>query len=215
MIGTSGAYRVLHEGEPSPREGLFCYFARRGPRGRGRRRLGRRQPLRVARADAAARDGREPARARRPRPDVPAAARAASEARAGTRAATGAIAGLTFEADAGRPAGRPRSRASPTAWPRSPSALPEVREVVATGHALLASRVVDAALRRRARRGRSPRQRSRRARRAAPPSTCWNGSEPSPTPAPLGETYEPRSGAHARSTPPRASGSASSTGGSF
>ena len=30
MVGTSGAYRVLHEGEPSPREGLFCYFADEG-----------------------------------------------------------------------------------------------------------------------------------------------------------------------------------------
>ena len=27
MIGTSGAYRVLHEGDPDPREGLFCYLA--------------------------------------------------------------------------------------------------------------------------------------------------------------------------------------------
>ena len=30
MVGTSGAYRVLHEAEPSPREGLFCYFADEG-----------------------------------------------------------------------------------------------------------------------------------------------------------------------------------------
>src|SRR6476619_3448301 len=30
MIGTSGAYRVLHEAEPSPRDGLFCYFADEG-----------------------------------------------------------------------------------------------------------------------------------------------------------------------------------------
>jgi len=30
MVGTSGAYRALHEAEPSPREGLFCYFADEG-----------------------------------------------------------------------------------------------------------------------------------------------------------------------------------------
>jgi gluconokinase len=30
MIGTSGAYRVLREGEPDPHEGLFCYLADRG-----------------------------------------------------------------------------------------------------------------------------------------------------------------------------------------
>ena len=44
MIGTSGAYRVVRSGEPAPREGLFCYLLDEAARGRGRRRLRRRQP---------------------------------------------------------------------------------------------------------------------------------------------------------------------------
>ena len=136
MIGTSGAYRVLHEGEPDPREGLFCYLADRG---------------RVVEGGAVSDGGNLFAWLERtlrlqtfePRePDghgLTFLPLLGGERSPGwnTRA-TGTIAGLSFDTDstdllqAGLEGAAYRLA-------EVAEAMPEVREVVATGRALLAS----------------------------------------------------------------------------
>jgi gluconokinase len=135
-IGTSGALRIVHEAAPEPRPGLFCYLV---------------DERRVVEGGAISDGGNLYAWAERTlRLDAP-------EARppdghgltflpllGGERSpgwnprATGAIAGLTFEADA---ADLLQAGLEGIAYRLAESAerLPEVREVVATGHALLAS----------------------------------------------------------------------------
>jgi gluconokinase len=136
MIGTSGAYRVLHRGEPVPRDGLFCYFA---------------DECRVVEGGAVSDGGNLFAWLERmlrveklePRePDTHGLTflplLGGERSPGWNPRATGAIAGLTFDADAGDllQAGLEGAayRIAEIA-----DALPEVRDVVATGHALLAS----------------------------------------------------------------------------
>jgi gluconokinase len=136
MIGTSGALRVLHETEPEPRPGLFCYLAdeRRVIEGGavsdgGNLYAWLERTLRLDHAKPGDPDGHgltflpllggERSPGWNPR-------------------ATGAIAGLTFDIDA---AALLQAGLEGVAYRLAEiaAALPEVREVVATGHALLAS----------------------------------------------------------------------------
>jgi gluconokinase len=188
MIGTSGAYRVLHEGEPDPREGLFCYLADRG---------------RVVEGGAVSDGGNLFAWLERtlrletfePRePDghgLTFLPLLGGERSPGWNPrATGTIAGLSFDSDstdllqAGLEGAAYRLA-------EVAEAMPEVREVVATGRALLASdwwtqlfadvlgRPVTASA-----------VSEGSARGAAVHVLERLGSEPEP--APLGPTYEPR-----------------------
>jgi gluconokinase len=135
-IGTSGALRILHEGEPKPRPGLFCYLV---------------DERRVVEGGAVSDGGNlyawlartlqlENAEPREP----DAHGLTFLPLLGGERSpgwhprATGAIAGLTFDADA---ADLLQAGLEGVAFRIAESAdrLPEVREVVATGHALLAS----------------------------------------------------------------------------
>jgi gluconokinase len=135
-IGTSGALRIVHEGEPKPRPGLFCYLVdeRRVVEGGavsdgGNLHAWLERTLRLEGPEARAPDGHgltflpllggERSPGWNPR-------------------ATGAIAGLTFDTDA---ADLLQAGLEGVAYRIAESAdrLPEVREVVATGHALLAS----------------------------------------------------------------------------
>jgi gluconokinase len=136
MIGTSGAYRVLHKGEPAPRDRLFCYFA---------------DECRVVEGGAVSDGGNlfawleQTLRLEKLEPREPDShgltflpLLGGERSPGWNPRATGAIAGLTFDADAGDllQAGLEGAayRIAEIA-----GALPEVREVVATGHALLAS----------------------------------------------------------------------------
>jgi gluconokinase len=137
MLGTSGAIRVVHEGEPEPRERLFCYL------------LDRR---RVVEGGAVSDGGNLYAWLERTlKLDAEVEPRAADghgltflPLLGGERSpgwnphATGAIAGLTFDADAVDllQAGLEGVACRMT---EIAEALPPLREVVATGHALLAS----------------------------------------------------------------------------
>jgi gluconokinase len=135
-IGTSGALRVVHEGDPEPRPGLFCYLV---------------DERHVVEGGAVSDGGNLYAWLRRtlrledvePRPPdghgLTFLPLLGGERSPGWNPrATGAVAGLTFDADAVDllQAGREgvAYRLAETA-----DLLPEVREVVATGHALLAS----------------------------------------------------------------------------
>jgi gluconokinase len=134
MIGTSGALRVLHEREPEPRPGLFCYLLdeRRVVEGGavsdgGNLYAWLERTLRLDDAESGEPDGHgltflpllggERSPGWNPR-------------------ATGAIAGLTFNA---RPADLLQAGLEGIAYRIAEIAdrLPEVRVVVATGHALL------------------------------------------------------------------------------
>jgi len=134
MIGTSGAYRVLREGEPQPREGLFSYLLddRRVVEGGavsdgGNLHAWLERTLQLDHAELREPDGHgltflpllggERSPGWNPR-------------------ATGAIAGLTFETDA---VDLLQAGLEGVAYRFAEIAdrLPEVREVVATGHALL------------------------------------------------------------------------------
>jgi gluconokinase len=135
MIGTSGAFRVLREGEPEPREGLFSYLLdeRRVVEGGavsdgGNLHAWLEQTLRTESPELREPDGHgltflpllggERSPGWNPR-------------------ATGAIAGLTFHADG---ADLFQAALEGIAYRLAEIAdrLSEVREVVATGHALLA-----------------------------------------------------------------------------
>jgi gluconokinase len=136
MIGTSGALRVVHQGEPEPRPGLFSYYLdeRRILEGGavsdgGNLYAWLERTLRLEQADPRPPDahgltflpllGGERSPGWNPR-------------------ATGAIAGLTFDADANDLL---QAGLEGVAYRLAEIAarLPEIREVVATGHALLAS----------------------------------------------------------------------------
>jgi gluconokinase len=133
MIGTSGAYRVVREGEPAPRDGLFSYLVdeRRVVEGGsisdgGNLLAWLEETLTLETEDTGEPDshgltflpllGGERSPGWNPR-------------------ATGAIAGLTFEAD---PAGLRQAALEGVAYRVAEIAerLPEVREAVATGGAL-------------------------------------------------------------------------------
>jgi gluconokinase len=135
-IGTSGALRIVHEGDPEPRPGLFCYLVD------GRR---------VVEGGAVSDGGNLYAwlertlRLENAEPREPDAhgltflALLGGERSPGWNPrATGAIAGLAFDTDA---ADLLQAGLEAVAYRIAESAdrLPEVREVVATGHALLAS----------------------------------------------------------------------------
>lgn len=136
MIGTSGAYRVLHQGEPDPREGLFCYLADRG---------------RVVEGGAVSDGGNLFAWLERtlrletfePR-DPDGHGLTFLPLLGGERSpgwnprATGTIAGLSFDSDS---TDLLQAGLEGVAYRLAEvaEAMPEVREVVATGRALLAS----------------------------------------------------------------------------
>jgi gluconokinase len=189
MIGTSGAYRVLHPGEPEPRGGLFCYFA---------------DTRRVVQGGAVSDGGNlfawlgKTLRVEKLEPREPDAhgltflPLLGGERSPGWHpGATGTIAGLTFDVDAGDllQAGLEGAayRIAEIA-----GALPEVREVVATGHALLASewwiQVFADVLGRTVTASGVP---EGSARGAAVHALERLGIEPEP--APLGQPYEPDS----------------------
>jgi gluconokinase len=134
MIGTSGAYRVVREAAPDPRAGLFCYFLD------GRH---------VVEGGAVSDGGNLHAwlertlRLDHPEPREPDGhgltflPLLGGERSPGWNAhATGAIAGLTFKADA---TDLLQAGLEGVAYRFAEIAeqLPEVREVVATGHGLL------------------------------------------------------------------------------
>jgi gluconokinase len=136
MIGTSGAYRVVREGEPEPRQGLFSYFL---------------DKRRVVEGGAVSDGGNLHAwlegalRLDHPEPREPDAhgltflPLLGGERSPGWNAhATGAIAGLTFKTDT---TDLLQAGLEGVAYRIGEIAdrLPEVREVVATGRALLGS----------------------------------------------------------------------------
>jgi gluconokinase len=187
MIGTSGAYRVLDQGEPDPREGLFCYFADRG---------------RVVEGGAVSDGGNLFAWLERtlrldifePRePDghgLTFLPLLGGERSPGWNPhATGTIAGLSFDTD---PTDLLQAGLEGAAYRLAEvaEALPEVREVVATGRALLASewltQLFTDVLGRPVAASAVP---EGSARGAAVHVLERLGAEPEP--APLGPTYEP------------------------
>ena len=136
MIGTSGAYRIVHEAAPEPRAGLFCYVL---------------DERRIVEGGAVSDGGNLHAwlertlRLDHPEPREPDAhgltflPLLGGERSPGWNPhATGAVAGLTFRADA---SDLQQAALEGVAYRLAEIAeeLPEVREVVATGHALLAS----------------------------------------------------------------------------
>jgi gluconokinase len=136
MIGTSGAYRMLRDGEPEPRPGLFSYLldARRVVEGGAISDGGNLHAWleRTLRLDS-------------PEPRAPDAhgltflPLLGGERSPGWNPhATGAVTGLTFATDA---ADLLQAGLEGVAYRLAEiaEALPEVREVVATGHALLSS----------------------------------------------------------------------------
>jgi gluconokinase len=134
MVGTSGALRVLYEGEPDPRPGLFCYL------------LDERRVL----DGGAVSDGgnlyawlEQTLRIESPEPREPDGhgltflpLLGGERSPGWNPRATGAIAGLTFDAD---PADLRQAALEGAAYRLAEiaDALPEAREIVATGHALL------------------------------------------------------------------------------
>jgi gluconokinase len=133
-IGTSGALRVVHEGEPEPRPGLFCYLVdeRRVVEGGAVSDGGNLyawlvRTLRVERLEPRAPDDH----------GLTFLPLLGGERSPGWNArATGAIAGLTFNTDA---ADVVQAGLEGVAYRLAETAdrLPDVEEVVATGHALL------------------------------------------------------------------------------
>jgi gluconokinase len=133
MIGTSGAYRVVREGEPAPRDGLFSYLLdeRRIVEGGsisdgGNLLAWLEETLKVETDDPGEPDSH----------GLTFLALLGGERSPGWNPrATGAIAGLTFEAD---PAGLRQAALEGVAYRVAEIAerMPEVREVVATGGAL-------------------------------------------------------------------------------
>jgi gluconokinase len=188
MIGTSGAYRVLHRADrPEARPGLFCYLLDAG---------------RIVEGGAVSDGGNLHAWLERtlclhdPRLDEPAAhgltflPLLGGERSPGWNAhATGAVSGLTFHTGA-NDLYRAALEGVVYRLAEVATLLPEVREVVATGHALLASppwiqlcadvlgRPVAASA-----------VAEGSARGAAVYALEHLGAEPDP--APVGQTYEP------------------------
>ena len=187
MIGTSGALRVLYEGAPEPRPGLFCYLV---------------DERRVLDGGAVSDGGNLYAWLQRtlrtddPEPGEPDGhgltflSLLGGERSPGWNSrAAGAIAGLTFDTDPGD-LFQAALEGATYRLAEIADRLPEIREVVATGHALLASdrwtqlcadvlgRPVTAS-------GVSEGS----ARGAALHALVRVGADPEP--APLGRTYEP------------------------
>ena len=137
MIGTSGAYRVVHETErPQPRRGLFCYLLdeRRAVEGGSVSDGGNLHAWleRTLRLDD-------------PRLEAPAATGltflpllGGERSPGWSPAATGAVAGLTFDTGPGELYDAALAGIG-YRFAEIAALLPEVREVVATGYALLAS----------------------------------------------------------------------------
>jgi gluconokinase len=136
MIGTSGALRVLYEGRPEPRPGLFCYLL---------------DERRVFEGGAVSDGGNLYAwlertlRVERPEPSDPdghgltfLSLLGGERSPGWNPRATGAIAGLSFDTD---PSDLFQAALEGATYRLAEIAdrLPEVDEVVATGHALLAS----------------------------------------------------------------------------
>ena len=206
MVGTSGALRVLYEGEPDPRPGLFCYLLdeRRvldggavSDGGNLYAWLERTLAGRVAGA----------ARARRARPHVPLAPRRRAQPRLES-ARDGRDRRPDLRRGRNAICSRRRSRVRRTGWPRSPTRCPRPSEVVATGHALLenpwwAQLCADVFGRPVTASGWP------RARREAPPCTFSNGWVPSRTPR-CSAAPTSRIAPAQRCTEKRVSGSASS-----
>ena len=137
MIGTSGAYRVVRETrDPNPRPGSSATCSTTGTRSRE-------APSRTGATSTRGStrtlklDGVEAGRTRRPRAHVPAAARRRAESRLEHRRDR-RRGGADLRHAAGRP---PPGRARGVAYRFAELAelLPEVEEIVATGHALLVS----------------------------------------------------------------------------
>jgi gluconokinase len=190
MIGTSGAYRIVRDGEPEPRTGLFSYLVDEGRvveggavSDGGNLHAWLERTLRLGHAEPREPDahgltflpllGGERSPGWNPR-------------------ATGAVAGLTFHTDA---ADLLQAGLEGIAYRLAEIAgvLPEVREVVATGHALLASpawiRLFADVLGRPVTASAVP---EGSARGAALHALGRLGCEPEP--APLGRVYEPDPG---------------------
>jgi gluconokinase len=135
-VGTSGALRIVHEAEPEPRRGLFCYLVdeRRVVEGGavsdgGNLYAWLERTLQLENVEPRAPDGH----------GLTFLALLGGERSPGWNPrATGAIAGLTFGADA---VDLLQAGLEGAAYRIAECAdlLPEVREVVATGHGLLAS----------------------------------------------------------------------------
>jgi gluconokinase len=135
-IGTSGAMRVVHEGEPEPRPGLFCYLVdeRRVVEGGAVSDGGNlygwlHRTLQLEAPEMGPPDGH----------GLTFLPLLGGERSPGWNPhATGAVAGLTFDAEA---TDLLQAGLEGVAYRIAESAdrLPEVREVVATGHALLTS----------------------------------------------------------------------------
>ena len=136
MIGTSGALRVLYEGRPEPRPGLFCYLL---------------DDRRILEGGAVSDGGNLYAwlertlRADDPEPREPdehgltfLTLLGGERSPGWNPRATGAIAGLSFDTD---PSDLFQAALEGATYRLAEIAdrLPEIREVVATGHALLAS----------------------------------------------------------------------------
>jgi gluconokinase len=135
MIGTSGALRVLYEGGPEPRPGLFCYLL---------------DERRVFEGGAVSDGGNLHAwlertlRVDKPEPREPdghgltfLTLLGGERSTGWNPRATGAIAGLSFDTD---PSDLFQAALEGATYRLAEIAerLPEIREVVATGHALLA-----------------------------------------------------------------------------
>jgi gluconokinase len=187
MIGTSGAYRVLREGQPEPRDGLFSYFLdeRRVVEGGavsdgGNLQAWLERTLRLEDAEPREPDGH----------GLTFLPLLGGERSLGWSArAAGAIAGLTFDVD---PADILQAGLEGVAYRLAEIAdrLPGVQEVVATGGALLAEpgwiQLCADVLGRPVTASAVP---EGSARGAAAYALERLGEAPEP--APLGETYEP------------------------
>jgi gluconokinase len=136
MVGTSGALRVLHEREPDPRPGLFCYLV---------------DERRVVEGGAVSDGGNLYAWLERtlrlddPKPGAPdghgltfLSLLGGERSPGWNPRATGAIAGLSFDTDA-TDLFQAALEGATYRLAEIADLLPEIREVVATGHALLAS----------------------------------------------------------------------------
>jgi gluconokinase len=187
MIGTSGAYRIVRDAAPEPRTGLFCYFldARRIVEGGaisdgGNLHAWLERTLRLDHAELREPDGH----------GLTVLPLLGGERSPGWNAhATGAVTGLTFRVDASD-LQQAALEGVTYRLAEIAEALPEVREVVATGHALLASptwiQLCADVLDRPVTASAVP---EGSARGAAVYALEHLGAEPDP--APLGPTYEP------------------------
>jgi gluconokinase len=187
MIGTSGAYRVVHDAAPEPRPGLFCYLLdeRRVVEGGavsdgGNLHAWLERTLRLEQPERRAPDGH----------GLTFLPLLGGERSPGWNPhATGAVTGLTLDTDASD-LFQAAVEGMSYRFAEVAAGLPEVREVVATGHALLASpewiQLCADAL---GRRVTTSAVAEGSARGAAVYALERLGAQPDP--APLGRVYEP------------------------